>query len=358
VSEGLSQAAGGQPAPGRDQRDRSQHSRAILWIALPLAAVLLYLALRDLDWVAFWDTIRHGHYEFLLLMIPIDSISYFIRALRWSVLVRSEAQVSVRSVFWANMVGYMGNLYLPARAGELLRAAFLGREKGLGTSFVLATGLSERVLDAVALVVIGTVAFLSEGELPATLANAVRLMAVAGVVGLAFIVAAPYQERVILRTIGWLPLPERASCMVAEQTSRFLLGIRSLQNVRRMLAFLALTAIVWLVDSVGVLIVVRVISQSLNLGQALVLLAALGLSSALPSTPGYIGVYQFVAVAVLMPFGFSRGEALAYILIGQVLNYAVVSSWGLLGLWQIQRGGDAAPPPEECKPHLPHRLAE
>jgi hypothetical protein len=38
-----------------------------------------------------------------------------------------------------------------------------------------------------------------------------------------------------------------------------------------------------------------------------------------------------------MPFGFSRADALAYILIAQLLNYLVVSFWGLLGLWQVQR---------------------
>jgi len=307
----------------------------MLWIAVPLAAVLLYFTLRDLDWVALWDTIRHGHYEFLLLTIPIASISYLIRALRWSVLVRSEAQVSVRSVFWANMVGYMGNAYLPARAGELLRAAFLGREKGLGTSFVLATALSERVLDAVALVVMGSVALLSESQLPAALANAVRLMGVAGLLGLAVIFLAPFRERFLLRLINWLPLPDGVSRKIAELTSRFLVGMRSLQSMRRMLVFVALTGVVWLLDSVGVLIGVRIISQSLNLGQALVLLAGLGLSSAVPSTPGYLGVYQFVAVTVLMPYGFSRGEALAYILIAQVLNYLFVTFWGLLGLWRM-----------------------
>ena len=78
--------------------------------------------------------------------------------------------------------------------------------------------------------------------------------------------------------------------------------------------------------------------QTLNLDQALVLLAALGLSSAIPSTPGYVGVYQFVAATVLVPFGFSRPDALAYILISQVFNYVVVSFWGLLGLWQLNRG--------------------
>jgi uncharacterized protein (TIRG00374 family) len=317
----------------------------MLWIALPLAAVLLYFTLRDLDWVAFWATIRHGHYELLLLTIPIASVSYYFRALRWSVLVRSEAQVSVPSVFWANMVGYMGNAYLPARAGELLRAALLGRQKGLGTSFVLATALSERVLDAVALVVVGSVALLSEGQLPAALVNAARMMAVAGVLGLAAILLVPFQETFLLRVIDWLPLPDKVAPKIAELTSRFLVGMRSLQSLRRMLIFVALTGVVWLVDAVGVLIGVRIISQSLNLGQALVLLSALGLSSAIPSTPGYIGVYQFVAVAVLMPFGFSRGEALAYILIAQVFGYLVVTFWGVLGLWKVggsRRQEDAA----------------
>jgi hypothetical protein len=73
------------------------------------------------------------------------------------------------------------------------------------------------------------------------------------------------------------------------------------------------------------------------LGQSLILLSALGLSSAIPSTPGYVGVYQFVAVTVLVPFGFSRAEALAFILISQVLNYLVVSFWGLIGLWQVNK---------------------
>lgn len=308
----------------------------MLWLALPLAAVLLYFTLRDLDWVAFWDTIRHGHYELLVLTIPIVSISYFFRALRWSVLVRSEAQVSVPSVFWANMVGYMGNAYLPARAGELMRAALLGRQKGLGTSFVLATAISERILDAVALVLIGSVALLLGGLPSAALVSAVSLMAVVAALALAFVLLAPFQETLLLRIIGRLPLSERATSKVAEQTSRFLVGMRSLQNVQRMLVFVALTGVVWLVDAVGVLIGVRIISQSLNLGQALLLLAALGLSSAVPSTPGYVGVYQFVAVMVLMPCGFSRGDALAYILISQVLNYLVVTFWGMLGLWKVR----------------------
>ena len=55
------------------------------------------------------------------------------------------------------------------------------------------------------------------------------------------------------------------------------------------------------------------------------------MGSALPSTPGYVGIYQFVAVSVLTPFGFSRADAIAYILVAQALVYVVIALWGSLG---------------------------
>lgn len=317
----------------------------MLGFSLALAAVLLYFTLRGLDWGAFWNAIRNGRYEILLLTVPIASASYFIRGMRWAVLVRSEASVPVLSVFWANMVGYMGNAFLPARAGELLRSTYLGQERGLGTSFVLATALTERILDAVALVLIGSVALLTQGQIPSSMANPIRLLALAGLAGLALLVAAPFQEGLILRTIGRLPLQPRLSTMVSDQVKRFLAGMRPLQDGRRLLTFIALLGLIWLVDGVGTMVGVRIVSQTLNLAQALVLLSALGLSSAVPSTPGYIGVYQFAAVSVLVPFGFPRADALAYILISQVMNYLVVSVWGLMGLWQLNRSRAFKGPP-------------
>ena len=316
----------------------------VFLIAIVLAIVLLYFTLRGLDWKSFWNAIRYGHYEILLITIPIGSLNYFIRATRWSIFVRSEKKVSVISVFWANMVGYLGNAYLPARAGELMRSAFLGREKGLGVSFVLATALTERSLDVVALVIIGSIAIIGQSSISAELQNAVRVTAIVGIVALLAILIMPHQKDLITKVLHIFPVPEKIRTMLTEQISRFLIGLSSLQNPRRFIGFTALTIVIWLVDAIGNVIGVRIIGQNLNIGQALILLAALGLSSAIPSTPGYIGVYQFVAVAVLVPFGFSRADALAYILISQILGYLVITFWGLIGLWQINKAKDFAPP--------------
>jgi len=79
----------------------------------------------------------------------------------------------------------------------------------------------------------------------------------------------------------------------------------------------------------------RAFELSLNPAQAFILLAALGISSAIPSTPGYVGVYQFVAVAVLTPFGFSNSQAIAYILAFQANQYLGITIYGLIGLLSL-----------------------
>jgi uncharacterized membrane protein YbhN (UPF0104 family) len=74
-----------------------------------------------------------------------------------------------------------------------------------------------------------------------------------------------------------------------------------------------------------------------SLPVAFLLLAALGLGSALPSTPGYVGIYQFVAVSVLTPFGHSRNDAIAYILLFQAVSYAVIGLLGVVALSRLRR---------------------
>jgi glycosyltransferase 2 family protein len=323
--------------PSSYSEGKGNYSRWLLLFSVLIAAALLYSSLRGLDWDVFFKIIKSSHYQILLVIIPVASANYFIRALRWGVFLRSEKKIPILTIFWANMIGYMGNAFLPARTGELLRSGFLGTKSGLGISFVLATGLAERLLDAISLVLIGSVALLWYGQIPSVFMNAVRAMAIAGLVGLVFFILVPFYEKTILRLFNILPIPGRISEQAARQVSRFLLGMRSLQNVRRLLIFITLTAVIWFVDAMITSISAGIISQNLNLSEAFILLSALGLSSAIPSTPGYIGIYQFVAINVLVPFGFTRAEALAFITISQFTNYIIVTFWGLLGLWKINK---------------------
>jgi uncharacterized membrane protein YbhN (UPF0104 family) len=113
--------------------------------------------------------------------------------------------------------------------------------------------------------------------------------------------------------------------------------VRAFHDARRLALFLILTLVIWSLDAVGTTITAAALGLTMSLPLAFVLLAALGLGSALPSTPGYVGIFQFVAVTVLTPFGFSRTEAIAYILVAQALNYVMVGCWGAIALIRLRR---------------------
>ncbi len=311
-------------------------ARRNLWLSLctfGLAALLLYLAVRGIEWRAFLDTMRKGRYSLLLLVLTWSSLNYLIRALRWRVLLSAESPVRLMTVFWANMAGYLGNSFLPARAGELVRSVAIGHKAAINTSFVLATALTERLLDLIALILISMLALLALPGISPGLVPALQGMAIIGGFGLLVVLLAPRYSTHLQRLLIVLPFPAAWQTRLDFMLIRFLDGMRSLQNLKRAAGFMFLTAVIWLADGLGTIFGAYMLRLDMTLPQALLLLAGLGLSSALPSTPGYIGVYQFAAVTVLTPFGFSKSDALAYILVAQAINYIVVTIWGLPGLW-------------------------
>jgi uncharacterized protein (TIRG00374 family) len=141
-------------------------------------------------------------------------------------------------------------------------------------------------------------------------------------------------ESLWFRLLARMPVPERLRAKVEHVLRQALQGVRSFHDVGRLCRFLALTAIIWLLDGMTTVLCAHSIGLSINLPLAFLLVAGLGLGSALPSTPGYVGIYQFVAISVLTPFGFSRTDSIAYILFYQAVSYLVVMMWGLIALGQ------------------------
>jgi glycosyltransferase 2 family protein len=301
--------------------------------ALLLAFVLLYFSLRGIDWRGAWDLIRGAQLRYLLIGIFLSSGGLLLRALRWRVLLSAESTVGIPVAFWATSAGYFGNNFLPARAGELVRTLIISSSSGLSGAFVLATALSERVADAVVLVAISAAVVLRLPDPPGWLSGVALPSAILALCGTVGIALAPRFERLGYGVLARFRLSPRLRSKTHDALAHAIRGIRVLHSPRRLIAFLGLTAIVWFLDATVTIACASALRLHFTYSVAFLLVAGLGLSSALPSTPGYVGIYQFVAVSVLVPFGFSGTEAIAYILLAQVISYLVIGFWGSLGFW-------------------------
>lgn len=304
-------------------------------ITLALAALLLYLALQKVDWNELVTTLANGDLKLLALAVGLLSISCGLRGLRWRVLLSAEKSLPPIMVFWATMTGYLGNSFLPARAGELVRSVLIGREGGISKSFSLATALTERVVDAIILVVAGAAALTTLSVLPPELVATLRWLALVGLLAVVMVFVAPRMGRIVQQVIDRLPVSETLREKVSLIAVNFLTGAGALQHWGRLSQFLLYSAGIWIMDTLTGLTTAYAFGLALNAAQVFILLAALGIFSALPSTPGNIGVYQWVSVLVLVPFGLSEGQSVAYVIGYQGVNYVVIIIWGLLGLWKL-----------------------
>ncbi len=305
--------------------------------AIVLAAILLYFSLRGIEWGRVGQILSHAKVPYVLACCAIFSTALFIRAYRWRILLQAEGEISVSLAFWATSAGYFGNNFLPARAGEVVRTLMISSRSTLSKTFVLTTALCERLADAIALVTISALILLTIPFRPGWLASAAKPFAFAGAAAIVALAVLPYLDKVSKAVLKALPLPESVCGRMQILVGHILQGIRSFHDPRRLGGFLSLTCVIWCMDAVTTVVGAKALGVSISVPIAFLLIAGLGLGSALPSTPGYVGIYQFVAVSILTPFGISRTDAIAYILFFQALMYVTIGIWGLIAILKFRK---------------------
>ncbi|HSM62272.1 MAG TPA: lysylphosphatidylglycerol synthase transmembrane domain-containing protein, partial [Longimicrobiales bacterium] len=141
---------------------RRHLGKAIFGVAVTV--VLLWWALRDVAFAEVWAQIRQGDALLLLAAVAIATSGFFVRALRWKVLLAPvRPDTRLRSRFAAVNIGFMANNVLPARVGEFARAYALSRLEPVTASAAFGSLVVERVLDGVVLLLLLVIPVLTPG---------------------------------------------------------------------------------------------------------------------------------------------------------------------------------------------------
>jgi uncharacterized membrane protein YbhN (UPF0104 family) len=109
-------------------------------------------------------------------------------------------------------------------------------------------------------------------------------------------------------------------------------GIAGVFRPRRAFGFLMLTVVIWAIEVLIVFITARAVGLDLALGNALFVLLAIAVGTMVPSSPGFVGTYEFFGVAALGLIGITGSAALACILLQHLVTLVGSSLIGLICL--------------------------
>ena len=134
-------------------------------------------------------------------------------------------------------------------------------------------------------------------------------------------------HRLLGATVGLLSLILAAACFRWE-TRGVVRGLAMLSRPRDVAMALALRFVGWLGPFASGWLVARSLGIDLGFAAAAFVIAVIGLGSAIPSSPGMIGAYQWLAVTSMAVVGVGQADALAFSIISRATWYTPVTLMG------------------------------
>ena len=318
------------PSLGNVPGGRSSRSLAVAaLIGIPASAVFLLLAIRGADLGAVWRTLQGVNVVPLLGAVGCMAIVYWLQAARWRRI--ADTRLGQRRFVEMVVAGVAVNNVLPGRVGDMLRARWVSRGAFTGGKG-LATVVIDRAFDILALAV-----FLGVSLPFVTDAGWVDRILLGTVVALAAIVtvvavARTYTRRRPRSRRGQRGLPRRVLRDTLE-------GLSDPISNTKAVGLGALSAGAWVAWAFAAILAARSVGIELSLVEAIFVTAALNLGVAIPSSPGFVGTYQWLGVSALGVFGIASEGGLAFAIVMQAVWYVPTTLVGAALLVAQMRGG-------------------
>lgn len=306
-----------------------------VWIGVIASAILLWLAVQNVDFAHAWHYTRQINPVFLIPYMGLVVGEVLIRGLRWFILLAPIQRASYAGLCSATLIGLMANNILPARAGEFVRAYAGARMERIPFSTCFATVVIDRVLDGLTVSALFLPTVLLYPDLPDSVRNAGYAAAGVYVVTLAFLIALLVRESATLQLVATVLrfAPRRVATSVMRLLETFVSGLVVLRRAKLVLISVGISFLVWIGYAGTLYFMALAFDIQLGFAESFVVLLILTIALTLPSTPGFVGAMEWAIKVGLVLFGIDPSQAFAFAIVYHVTQYVPTTVGGLIVLW-------------------------
>jgi glycosyltransferase 2 family protein len=307
------------------------------WVGCTISMACLWLALRHVPLVELGHSVARANLSWLLLAMALQLLAVIIRAQRWVVLLGEKGRLA--DSFWAQGVGYLFTNVLPFRMGEPARVIIMGERCRLPIMQLAASAMVERLLD-VATIVLALIIVLPWMNVPILVARTGMtfglLSLIAIMVSMLAVRFGSQSERLLQYVCKGIPiLPMEA---IIGWWKELIIGLTPLTRWKVALQGVVWSLATWAFSIAMYWCVLRAFQDDGSLVEAVFMVVALSFAVTVPSSPGFIGIFQLAGQqALVLPFGskYEPTNALAITLTAHLIYYLLTTFLGIVGLWQL-----------------------
>ncbi len=304
-------------------------------VGMLVSLVFLYLAFRKVDYGELWLALKTASYWFIIPNVMLQIFTMWLRAVRWRYMVNPIKKVRLGRLFSSVMIGFMANNVLPARLGEFVRAYSLGTKENVSKSASFATIVVERLFDGFSILFI-LWATLLLFPFPEWVKKGGNLFLVMNVVMLFFLILLEVKTDSTLKFFQFTFrfLPRKLRMKAEDILLKFISGLKVFRDPSSLIWILSWSILIWIVTGISNYFIFLAFGLYPPIQASFILLVIVCLGVMLPSSPGFVGTFQFFTIVALARFGYDKNIALPFSIVLHACQYFPVT---LLGLYYLKK---------------------
>lgn len=295
-------------------------SRLVLGVVLAL--FFIWLIVRQIHLEELKKVFSGTRAIWVIAGLAAFFIGYACRIERWRLMLQRDNS----GLRWGDCAGpllasFAANNVLPFRAGDVLRAfAFNGR-LGVSSGVVVATLFVERLLDLLMVFVLLGAALALFGLNVSDFAGAGSALLISIALGILVILMFPQLFAPLALAFGKLTarLAPKHGQKVCDEIDRSLATLVQLAKGRTMARLVACSLAAWLAEGCVFLFAAFALTSITTPAASWLALPVGTLATLIPSTPGYVGTFDYFTVRAMTALGNSTAASIAYALLVHAL---------------------------------------
>ncbi len=266
-----------------------------------------------------WQIMRNFPAMPMIYTVAAGFIAYAVLGVR--LMYMRTPHLTFKSTFLASLVCLALNNVLPAKAGEIAKAVWIGRENKINFDVSLGLIFFERFFDVNILALLSLWFMLELGQTSMALILILCLI-------IGWIILIIFHKRPeFINIYSKLHLPSK----LADFLTRFTKSLTDQIYIKRLIWMSFSTAVLWSFYALQMAIALNgAAGLNLSFSETLGIFALSSLGMLLPSSPGALGVYEAVAVTALTAYNVPREQALAVTLFTHMAQFIPVTIVGIL----------------------------
>lgn len=296
-------------------------------ILLLITLVFLYFVFVNLDFKELFEIIKGFNLTCLVALSVSIILALACRGVCFKILISKTVNAPLKDLIPLCIAGASLNIVLPARAGDIFRAYYVGQKYNENKVKIFGTIMLERIFDGliILLMLLCAIFLYNKNEL------AQKLCIGAGVtfVGALFValIALKFNKTDIIcnfleEKTNFLPdglkkLIHSLLHFTNKVCNSFVSGFEILKYPKNLVSILVASFEIWFFECLNYFIVIQGFDCEVSWSVVLFIIPFIALACMIPSTSIFIGPYQFAIIAAFAIYDVSKETGLAISIVEQ-----------------------------------------